>query len=171
MQLDVAEMHTDDMQEDLPDVADKSETPWDSPSSLSSPIITQRLVKIWFDYYHPWFPILHQPTLLSILDSTSRMHNIPYCAIFKAISSVTVAQKLQHPSEIPDDFQEQHRKAAHDLRDQVLIWAMDNLSLQSLQALLIIAVGDWGQGNISRCWNVIAVCRRWVGMSTSSNGN
>jgi hypothetical protein len=38
--------------------------------------------------------------------------------------------------------------------------ALGSLSLQSLQALLIITILDYGAGKLSEFWNLVATCKR-----------
>ncbi|OBT84639.1 hypothetical protein VE02_05461 [Pseudogymnoascus sp. 03VT05] len=55
---------------------------------------------------------------------------------------------------------EERTKWSKSLRDSTVIEAMGDLSLQSLQSLLILSINDYGIGEMSRFWNLIALCKR-----------
>ena len=55
---------------------------------------------------------------------------------------------------------EQREQLSSNFRGQVIMEALGNLSLQSLQALLIITILDYGAGKLSEFWNLVATCKR-----------
>ena len=52
------------------------------------------------------------------------------------------------------------QRLALTFRCQVVMEAMGTLSLQSLQALLIITVFDYVTGKLSDAWNLVALCKK-----------
>ncbi|KAB8219998.1 hypothetical protein BDV33DRAFT_231272 [Aspergillus novoparasiticus] len=112
---------------------------------------------IWFEKYHPWFPILHQPSL------------VEYCQQWDPTSGATSSlRRLQAivavilPDHCPDTrlTPARRRQWSQQLRNEVLLAAMHNLCMENLQALLIISIAEYGDGNLSEFWNLMALCKR-----------
>ena len=106
--------------------------------------------------YHPWFPILHQPSLLEILQTSPILSSTIQYIVFKAIAAVTLPQSY-HTDSITND---QRQQCSDDLRSQVVMEAISHLSLQSLQAVLILTIRDFGAGRLSEFWNLVALAKR-----------
>jgi len=58
--------------------------------------------------------------------------------------------------------QEERKKLSDVLREEVILQAIGNLSLQSLQAVLIVTNLDYGAGKLSEFWNLVALCKRYL---------
>ncbi|KAF2241666.1 hypothetical protein BU26DRAFT_524829 [Trematosphaeria pertusa] len=129
-----------------------------SPSDfdpLSSGILDE-LCRAWFEKYHPWFPILHQPSLLEVLQTSPILASTVHYIVFKAVAAVTIPHSY-HSDSLTND---QRRTLSDDLRSQVVMEAISQLSLQSLQAVLILTIRDYGAGRLSEFWNLIALAKR-----------
>lgn len=113
------------------------------------------LCAIWFRDYHPWFPILHQPSLDEALTHPSQLQASEHYLVIQAIVAVTL-QHYQGLSVTP----EQRRHSSGAIRDAVVIDAIKMTSLQSVQALLILSTLDYGEGRTSQCWNLLGLCKR-----------
>ena len=111
---------------------------------------------VWVEKYQPWFPILYIPSLFDALRYSSTLEESPLYVVFQAIAAVTISQ--WNPA-FPIRHEDQVRLAS-TLRTTIVIQAIDQLSLRSLQALLITTVLDYGAGELSKFWNVISICRR-----------
>ncbi|KAF2476285.1 uncharacterized protein BDR25DRAFT_64879 [Lindgomyces ingoldianus] len=129
-----------------------------SPSDFDplSANILNELCGAWFEKYHPWFPILHQPSLLEVLQTSPILGSTVHYIVFKAIAAVTIPHSY-HSDSLTN---EQRRQCSDDLRSQVLMEAISQLSLQSLQAVLILTIRDYGAGRISEFWNLVALAKR-----------
>ncbi|KAH8648888.1 fungal-specific transcription factor domain-containing protein [Tricladium varicosporioides] len=114
------------------------------------------LCKAWFERYHPWFPILHKLSVLGEIQSIEPLNNSPLLLVLKAIVSVT----LPHWSLSSPLSREERRKLSDNFREQIILQAISNLSLQSLQAVLIVTIIDYGAGKLSEFWNLVALCKR-----------
>lgn len=123
---------------------------------LSSNAVTE-LCAAWFERYHPWFPILHQPSLLASLQGSPTVASCDRYLLIKAIVAVTIDHCQSCPSTIGERL-----KWSESLRDSVLIEAIGNISLQSIQSLLILSNMEFGAGRTSRFWNLMALCKRYV---------
>ena len=102
------------------------------------------LCREWFAKYHPWFPILHQITLLEEL-KTPCLYCSAHVLVFQAIAAVTAVEQ---------------RKRSDAIRDTIFLAVSKTLTLRSLQALLILTILDYGDGKIPQFYNLIAVCKR-----------
>ncbi|PSN70512.1 hypothetical protein BS50DRAFT_674871 [Corynespora cassiicola Philippines] len=129
-----------------------------SPSDFDplSNSILEELCKAWFEKYHPWFPILHGPSLLEVLHTSPILASTVHYIVFKAISAVTIPHSY-HSDSLTND---QRKNLSDDLRGQVVMEAISQLSLQSLQAVLILTIRDYGAGRLSEFWNLIALAKR-----------
>ncbi|KAF1952717.1 hypothetical protein CC80DRAFT_479097 [Byssothecium circinans] len=129
-----------------------------SPSDFDplSATILDELCAAWFEKYHPWFPILHQPSLLEVLQTSPILTSTVHHIVFKAIAAVTIPHSY-HSDSLTND---QRRTLSDDLRSQVVMEAIGQLSLQSLQAVLILTIRDYGGGRLSEFWNLIALAKR-----------
>ena len=103
-----------------------------------------QLCQMWFERYHPWFPILHQITLMEELNKPC-LYCSPHMLVFRAIAAVTSTEL---------------RKRSDSVRDSIFLAVSKTLSLRSLQALLILTILDYGDGKIPQFYNLIAVCKR-----------
>jgi hypothetical protein len=121
-----------------------------------SPAILDELCTAWFAKYHSWFPILHQPSLLEVLQTSPILSATVHYIVFKAIAAVTIPHS-HHSDSLTND---QRQTLSEDLRSQVVILAISQLSLQSLQAVLVLTIRDWGAGRLSEFWNLIALAKR-----------
>lgn len=121
-----------------------------------SPSILNDLCNAWFERYHPWFPILHKLSVLGAIENTMSLTDSPISIVLKAIVAVTLPHWcLSNP--LP---REARSRISERFRKQVIIQAISNLSLHSLQAVLIVTTIDYGAGRLSEFWNLVALCKR-----------
>lgn len=123
---------------------------------LSFPVLSE-LCSIWFKKYHPWFPILHQPSLTASLQNLEGSEALRQYLAVKAICAVTLTHY-----ESPLVGADERRQWSDSLRESVCCQAMQQTCLQSVQALLIISNLDYGEGRFEQFWNIIALCKRCV---------
>ena len=122
-----------------------------------SPTVLNELCNTWFEKYHPWFPILHQPSLLEALQTYPAIDTSTHQLVIKAIVAVTVLYCRTAPS-----TPSQSQQWSGTLRDRVIMDAMKQVSLQSVQALLVLSNLDYGGGQAHQFWNLMALCKRCV---------
>ncbi|KAJ5613290.1 hypothetical protein N7510_006484 [Penicillium lagena] len=138
------------------------DSPADNPQSantaqfdpLSYPVLSE-LCSIWFKKYHPWFPILHQPSLTASLQNLEGSKTLGHYLVVKAICAVTL---IHYESHLVGSHERQHWSGT--LRDNVSSQALKSCSLQSVQALLILSNLEYGEGRFEQFWNLIALCKR-----------
>jgi hypothetical protein len=119
----------------------------------------RNLCNAWFERYHSWFPILHKLSLLQeVQNHASPLIDSPQSIVLKAIVAVTLPHWcLSNPL-----TQEQRSDFSTQFRNEVIMQAIGSLSLQSLQAILVITTIDYGAGKLSEFWNLVALCKRSV---------
>lgn len=134
--------------------------PFPSSSSSSSLDLAQHntsaYCSIWFEQYHSWFPILHQPTILESCQQVIDHSNESVSLVLKSIAAVIIpTQSL--PPHLNDN---QRQQWLLKMEDDIMLAAFHNLSLQSLQALLILTIPVFGAGRMAEFYNLIALCKR-----------
>lgn len=103
---------------------------------------------LWIAGYNPWLPILH-PTFLNAAEHASSDDKL----LWKAITAATVVRT---------EIMEHHERISLStrLQNEVIVEALGNLSLRSVQALLVIANLAYGYGNMTKFGSLISVCKR-----------
>lgn len=122
------------------------------PHSLQ--VVTE-LVTVWFERYHAWFPILHQPSLMEALEVYTTPEACDRWLVINAIVATTVEHCHSRPS-TPSQMIETQK----NLKQAVILGALGRQSLRSMQALLIISIIEYGSGQLTSFWNLIAICKR-----------
>ncbi len=133
---------------------------------LAFPVI-QELCGVWFQRYHRWLPILHRPTFMQVLESTDTVRFSNYALVVEAIVAIT----LPNSRIITTSASDQERLRAQ-LTSSVILRCIDTQSVQSAQALLMLSVFHYGEGNFARSWNLLAMARRitvQLGLTDASN--
>ncbi|RYP20178.1 hypothetical protein DL765_002937 [Monosporascus sp. GIB2] len=124
------------------------------------------LADLYFKHINTWCPILHRKTTLdslfgpSTLDETDRI-------LLHAI----VATTLRFSAD--PRLTEERRRHYHAISKQkVLLYGMENSSVKSLQAMVILALDLCGDSNGPPGWNIMALITRSVvqiGLAVESN--
>lgn len=97
--------------------------------------------------------------MLRDLQSPGFLNSASTSIVFKVMAVVV----LPHWDKAKGVSQHELWRLAHELRSEVVGEALANLSLRSLQAVLILVIADWGFGNLSEAWNLIALSKRsWL---------
>ncbi|KAF4844046.1 putative transcriptional regulatory protein [Colletotrichum siamense] len=119
--------------------------------------ILQVVFQAYFSHVHPWIPILHEATFRRRL---AEPHD------FEALRVVLHAMVLAGSRYIADEDtattafgNPQQRVMA---RDWVVSQAMKHLTVESLQALIIIAFNDIGSGEAAQAWSLVGSLTRTV---------
>lgn len=123
---------------------------------LSAAVIYE-LKEIWFSKYHPWFPILHQPSFDKSLDLFDPSQSTDFALIVQAIVAVTLQQ-----SHIIEGDVEWKRHRQDQLVNEVVVHCIGRSSLSAVQALLIISILQYGRARHVASWNILAIARRLV---------
>lgn len=103
---------------------------------------------LWIAGYSLWFPVLH-PTFFDAANHVTPEDEL----LWKAITAVTVVR-----TEIMESHE--RKSLSTRLQNEVTVEALGNLSLRSVQALLVIANLVYGDGNMTKFGSLISVCKR-----------
>ncbi|KIW58368.1 hypothetical protein PV05_02893 [Exophiala xenobiotica] len=114
------------------------------------------LVDLWFKENQPWLPILSRHSIQAALDTLP--HPLTYIPdmVLKAVIAVQIAYSSQA---ICLGYNGRYRLSQY-LRSQVINEAFSKPSPNSLQALVVIAILDYGCDNIPSTFSLLSVCRR-----------
>ncbi|KAK7747610.1 hypothetical protein SLS62_009021 [Diatrype stigma] len=144
----------------------QSQTQISSDHDLPPYDLLYALADLYFKHINTWCPILHRKTTLdslfgpSTLDETDRI-------LLHAI----VATTLRYSTD--PRLTEERRRHYHSISKQkVLLYGMENSSVKSLQAMVILALDLCGDSNGPPGWNIMALITRSVvqlGLAVESN--
>lgn len=123
------------------------------PIELPDSVVSE-LAAIWFERFHPWFAILHQPSWEQRIQSPL-LRTSKYWIVVQAIVAVTAEQSLFLIADAHDRRLLQERFISH-----VILTAIETLSIEAIQALLILSNLTYGSGKLLQSWNLFAICRR-----------
>lgn len=114
------------------------------------------LADLWFKEDHNWLPILdHDHIRQSLAELPFPVDHIPDI-VLRAIMALKIAYSSQA---ISLGYKGRERLSQH-LRAEVLAEAMATPSLNSIRAMFIIAMLDFGSDNIPSTFNIMSMCRR-----------
>jgi hypothetical protein len=114
------------------------------------------LVDLWFKETQPWLPIMSRVHLQTALDALP----VPLTHIDDVVLKAVIALQLAYSSQaICLGYHGRHRLSQY-LRSQVINEAFSKASLKALQALLVVAILDYGSDNIPSTFSLMSVCRR-----------
>ncbi|KAF1955412.1 C6 transcription factor-like protein [Byssothecium circinans] len=114
------------------------------------------LVDLFFKHVYPWCPILHRQTTLNSLFGDSSLDEADRI-ILHAIVATTL--KFSTDSRLDEEkIQRYHRNS----KEKVLLYGIENSSVKSLQALVILSLDVIGCSNGPPGWNMLALITRSV---------
>ncbi|KAK3682959.1 fungal-specific transcription factor domain-containing protein [Podospora appendiculata] len=124
------------------------------------------LVDLYFKHINTWCPILHRKTTLDSLFGPSMTEETD-----KILLHAIVATTLRYSTD--SRLTDERRRHYHDVAKQkVLLHGMENSSVKSLQALVILALDLCGSSNGPPGWNIMALITRSVvqlGLAVETN--
>ncbi|OAA38009.1 Transcription factor [Beauveria brongniartii RCEF 3172] len=114
------------------------------------------LVDLYFKNINTWCPILHKKTTLDTLFGPSALQEADL-VLLHAI----VATTMRYSTDVRLTLE--RRKSYHKTsKDKVLLYGMENSSVKSLQALVVLALDLCGSSNGPPGWNIMALITRSV---------
>ncbi|KAF9876919.1 hypothetical protein CkaCkLH20_05765 [Colletotrichum karsti] len=126
-------------------------------TSLPSPELLEDVINIHFNIIQPWIPILHETQF------RRRVHDpeqLPRLVVVLHAMVVAALRFVDNPeTRLP--AHEVERRTSKS-RNVVILNAMDHLSVENLQALIIIAFNDIGNGDASKAWSIVGSLTRTV---------
>ncbi|KAJ4257994.1 hypothetical protein NW762_008131 [Fusarium torreyae] len=125
--------------------------------SLSDGDTLDQVVNAYFRQIHPWIPMIHEGRFRKRLEEHGDDGNLlPLLNAMILTASHHVSRR---------DIAENIKKIIgdqDDMRDWVVAKATKSLSVENLQALIIICFRDIGDGEESRAWSLIGALTRMV---------
>lgn len=110
--------------------------------------LLEAIVTAYFYHVHPWIPMIHQARFLQRYTNETEHQNL-----LVIVCSMVIAASKFVPGAKTSNLR---------IRRWVVYTAMERLSLESLQALIIIAFDDIGSGNAAKAWSIIGSLTRTV---------
>jgi hypothetical protein len=114
------------------------------------------LVDLFFKHIYPWCPILHRQTTLNSLFGDTTLDEED-----KIILHAVVATTVKFSND-PRLTAEKRTRYHSSSKSKVLLYGIDNSSVKSLQALVILALDVVGCSNGPPGWNLLALITRSV---------
>lgn len=114
------------------------------------------LVDLYFKHINTWCPILHRKTTLDTLFGPSTLQETDRI-ILHAIVATTM--RYSTDSRLTDERRRHYHQVS---KQRVLLYGMENSSVKSLQALVILALDLCGSSNGPPGWNIMALITRAV---------
>ncbi|KAL1968631.1 hypothetical protein VTN77DRAFT_1457 [Rasamsonia byssochlamydoides] len=129
----------------------------DSSTSPPSPHILEAIFGTYFSKIHPWLPCVHQPTF------EARLENHGEAKKMEVLVHAMICATMRHvPLERLGITAEDRDRQIRISRDVVMRNAMADLSVENLQALIIVASYHMGEGNLTSAWPIIGSLTRTV---------
>ncbi|KAF9880719.1 hypothetical protein CkaCkLH20_01761 [Colletotrichum karsti] len=126
------------------------------PALLDGDVL-QAVLQAYFSHVHPWIPILHEARFRRRLAGPNG---------FEALKVVLHSMVLAAARYVSDEEAAaaafgscQHRV---NVRDWVVSQAMKHLTVESLQALIIVSFNDIGSGDAAQAWSLVGSLTRTV---------
>lgn len=114
------------------------------------------LVDLYFKHINTWCPILHRKTTLDSLFGPSTLQETD-----RILLHAIVATAMRYSND--PRLTEERRQHYHQVSKQrVLLYGMENSSVRSLQALVVLALDLCGSSNGPPGWNIMALITRAV---------
>ncbi|CAI6339652.1 unnamed protein product [Periconia digitata] len=114
------------------------------------------LVDLFFRHVYPWCPILHRQTTLNSLFGDSSL-DIADRIILHSIVATTL--KFSTDARLTPEKRIQYHQNS---KEKVLLYGIENSSVKSLQALVILSLDVIGCSNGPPGWNMLALITRSV---------
>lgn len=114
------------------------------------------LVDLFFKHIYPWCPILHRQTTLNSLFGDASLDEADRI-ILHAVVATTV--RFSTDQRLTVDKRERYHRSS---KEKVLLYGIENSSVNSLQALVILALDVVGCSNGPPGWNLLALITRSV---------
>lgn len=129
-----------------------------SSAQLPPDDLINAIIDAYFSVVHPFLPIIHELLFRSRLrDPTER----PKLIIVLHAMMVCALRYVAH-ERLAGEWLGLHPDALQRSRDFVILAGMDNLSVENVQALIMVAFVHVGDGNANKAWPIIGTLTRAV---------
>ncbi|KAF2493903.1 hypothetical protein BU16DRAFT_512041 [Lophium mytilinum] len=124
------------------------------------------LADLFFKHINTWCPILHRPSTLNSLFGPSSLEEADRILLHAIVA--TTLRFSTDPRLTPENRERYHQTS----KEKVLLYGLENSSVKSLQAMVILALDLVGCSNGPPGWNLLALITRSVvqlGLATESS--
>lgn len=111
--------------------------------------------RLWFEEHHAWFPLMHEQTLLRCLEDFTNVSDTSRPLVFQAITAATIESTCRQES-LAEDVE----ALRISLKDSTILAALNSPCLDSIQALLVLSMLQYGNGCLTEAGNLLAMCRK-----------
>ncbi|KAF6818089.1 hypothetical protein CPLU01_13410 [Colletotrichum plurivorum] len=126
-------------------------------TSLPAPDLLEDVINAHFNLIQPWIPILHETQFRRRVHDPDQLPRLVVVLHAMVVAALRFVDNL----ETRLSAQEVERRMLRS-RNIVILNAMDHLSVENLQALIIIAFNDIGNGDASKAWSIVGSLTRTV---------
>ena len=113
--------------------------------------------RVWFEQYHAWFPLMHQQTLMRCLEGFTTISDTGRPLVFQAVAAATLGS-ISHQDLMEEDV----KILRTSLKNTTILAALNSPSLDSIQALLVLSMLQYGNSCLTEAGNLLAMCRKYV---------
>jgi Fungal specific transcription factor domain len=146
-------------------------TPQDQPSitaSLPPPDLLYSLVDLFFVHINTWFPILHRENTFEALFSSGMLAEDDQILLHALVATTL---RFSNDPRLTSEVRMQYHDSS---KTRVLLYCLQNSSVRSLQAMVVLALDMTGSINGPPAWNLMALITRNVihlGLSAESTSS
>ncbi|KAH6648321.1 fungal-specific transcription factor domain-containing protein [Truncatella angustata] len=115
--------------------------------------ILELVITAYFSHVHHWIPMIHQERYRQRMDDPHERRKIAVLTHAITLAASKYVQDEQITSVVLDQSTR---------RDWIVYTAMNELSVESMQALIIVAYNDISSGNSEKAWSVVGSLTRTV---------
>ncbi|RDW68801.1 Zn(II)2Cys6 transcription factor [Aspergillus mulundensis] len=119
--------------------------------------ILSHVLEAYFIYVHPWTPIIHEGRFRRRLVDDSEREKL-----YLIVQSMMLVARKYVEDDDTATYLEKSMGDTGDTRDWLVSKAMKHQSIESLQALIIVASDDISSGRASRAWPLVGSLSRMV---------
>jgi hypothetical protein len=128
-----------------------------STAHLLSAAELARGCELWFGEYNTWFPLMHQQTLTRCLEGFTNLAGTGRPLVLQAITAATI-ESSSRSEMVQEDVKDLRIK----LKESAILAALNSPCLDSIQALLVLSMLQYGNGCMTEAGNLLAMCRKYV---------
>ncbi len=114
------------------------------------------LVDLFFKHIYPWCPILHRQSTLNSLFGDASLDEDDRILLHALVATTL---KFSTDQRLTAEKRERYHRIS---KQRVLLHSIDNSSVRSLQALVILSLDIFGGSNGPPAWNILALMTRSV---------
>ncbi|KAB5533357.1 fungal-specific transcription factor domain-containing protein [Coniochaeta sp. 2T2.1] len=125
--------------------------------SLPSQDLLEEVVSAYFTAVQPWLPILHETRFRTRMRDPDELPSLLVVIHGMIVSAIRFARPESHGLS-----SQQVEAMVNRSRGIVVLTGMDALAVENLQALIMVAFTDIGNGDASRAWSLVGSLTRTV---------